>query len=173
MPGCKLWQIQSPIGNQAEWQSNLWQRDRMNSWMSQLLEQKSESQVCLLRCPSHIIDKPGVLKQSEYQNCCNWVSLASKASGARFEGWFYYKTQHHILPVWPLLLPVTSDHFKSFWYQKPPFKLLSRTPPPFTLHFGLGTIFWERPFSPPRAFRLGSHEGFRPTSVGGQEAKPG
>ncbi|KAK4830937.1 hypothetical protein QYF61_014310 [Mycteria americana] len=40
--GCELWQIQSPIGHKAEWQSNLWQRDRMNSWMFRLLEHKRQ-----------------------------------------------------------------------------------------------------------------------------------
>lgn len=64
MPSCKLWQIQAPIGNKAEWQSNLWQRDRMNSWMLQLPEHKSVSQVYLLCCPSHVVSNLGVSRKS-------------------------------------------------------------------------------------------------------------
>lgn len=144
MPGWEVWQIQSPVGNKAEWQSNLWQRDRMNSWMPQPLEHKSESQACLLCRPSHVINNTKASRKSDYQHLSQTItSIQSfRCSGHSF----YYKMQHPILVGWLQLLTVMSDHLKSFWCQKPLLEFLSQTPPPPPLTFcmGLSNMFWKR-----------------------------
>ncbi|EOA98186.1 hypothetical protein Anapl_17078 [Anas platyrhynchos] len=87
--------IQAPIGNKAEWQSNLWQRDRMNSWMLQLPEHKSVSQVYLLCCPSHVVSNLGV----------------SRKSGNKTVAADYQEQPKVLVHVWGFTLLLKASHF--------------------------------------------------------------